>query len=48
MYGIVCTQIVADVCTVAASFYVYRRFVASMAETDAKNSEKEGSPGWKK
>lgn len=27
MYGIVCTQIVADICTVAVSFYVYGRFV---------------------
>lgn len=30
MYGIVCTQIVADICTVAVSFYVYRRFVSGM------------------
>ncbi len=27
MYGIVCTQIVADICTVMVSFYVYRQFV---------------------
>ena len=31
MYGIVCTQIVADICTVAVSFYVYRRFERSIA-----------------
>ena len=31
MYGIVCTQIVADICTVVVSFYVYHRFVRSMA-----------------
>ncbi len=30
MYGIVCTQIVADICTVAVSFYVYRQFVRSI------------------
>lgn len=29
MYGIVCTQIVADMCTVMVSFYVYRRFTKS-------------------
>lgn len=32
MYGIVCTQIVADICTVLVSFYVYRRFEKSMAK----------------
>lgn len=31
MYGIVCTQMVADICTVAVSFYVYHRFVRSIA-----------------
>lgn len=30
MYGIVWTQIVADICTVAVSFYVYRRFEKSI------------------
>ncbi len=36
MYGIVCTQIVADVCTVAVSFYVYRRFLGTMAKAAAE------------
>lgn len=31
MYGIVCTQIVADICTVAVSFYVYHKFEKSIA-----------------
>ncbi len=31
MYGIVCTQMIADLCTVAVSFYVYRQFVKSIA-----------------
>lgn len=35
MYGIVCTQIVADICTVAVSFYVYGRFARSLAKMQA-------------
>lgn len=31
MYGIVCTQIAADICTVMVSFYVYHRFERSIA-----------------
>lgn len=31
MYGIVCTQMIADICTAAVSFYVYHRFVQSIA-----------------
>lgn len=31
MYGIVCTQLAADVCTVLVSFYVYHRFEQSIA-----------------
>lgn len=30
MYGIVCTQMAADICTVAVSFYVYHRFKVSV------------------
>ena len=30
MYGIVCTQIVADICTVVISFWVYRQFEKSI------------------
>lgn len=35
MYGIVCTQMVADICTVAVSFWVYHRFKVAV---DARNA----------
>ena len=35
MYGIVCTQIVADICTVAVSFSVYGRFARSLVRVQA-------------
>lgn len=31
MYGIVCTQMIADICTAVVSFYVYHRFERSIA-----------------
>lgn len=33
MYGIVCTQMVADMCTVLVSFYVYHQFVKTCQST---------------
>ena len=35
MYGIVCTQIVADICTVSVSFSVYGLFARSMVRVQS-------------